>query len=209
MAKRNDLTGNVYGRLTVLQYHHTDERGRAFWLCRCECGNEHIAMTALLCDDRVKSCGCLLKDSFFVNNPKQHGLAGTPEYRSWNAVKFRCYNEKSSDYADYGAKGITMYEPWKDSFLRFLEDVGHRPSPIHTLDRIENSKGYYPGNVRWATPEEQATNRRTTVMVEYKGELMSISQLSRKTGIHQATLNYRIHKGMTGDQAASKPWRNS
>jgi hypothetical protein len=90
----------------------------------------------------------------------KHGMVGTPEYRTWDAMKTRCLNPKSANYPDWGGRGITIYEPWVQDFQSFYAYVGPRPSPSHSIDRIDNDRGYEPGNVRWATKAQQSDNRR-------------------------------------------------
>lgn len=99
----------------------------------------------------------------------------TPEYRAWKAMIERCENPNSKPYPDYGGRGIRVHSTFRTSFLAFLAEIGHRPSKEHSLDRIDNSKGYEPGNVRWATRREQNRNNRRTRFVTYRGRTMSIA----------------------------------
>lgn len=118
-------------------------------------------------EGRHQSCGCL-RDEVAAVKSLTHGHARgrrtvcppTPEYQTWLNVKARCGNPKNPRYADYGGRGILLFSPWQEDFAAFLAAVGPKPSPRHSIDRIDNDKGYEPGNVRWATPEEQSGNRR-------------------------------------------------
>ena len=127
----------------------------------------------------------------------RHGCARhhaqTKEYRAWAEMKKRCLNPRSSTYYKYGARGITVCERWKNSFLTFLADVGLAPTPQHTLDRIDGSGDYRPGNVRWATPQEQARNTRQNVRYDWDGRSLTLGQWSEITGIKRRTLSQRIH----------------
>jgi hypothetical protein len=96
----------------------------------------------------------------------KHNMAGTPEHRAWKAAKGRCYNPKNSMFKTYGSRGITMCDEWKNDFYKFYSEVGDRPSPKHSLDRVDNNRGYEPGNVRWATDTEQARNKTTTIKIK-------------------------------------------
>ena len=90
---------------------------------------------------------------------RTHGKSGTPEHKSWKLMRSRCLNPRNQDWADYGGRGIAICERWSD-FMCFYDDMGPRPSAKHSLDRIDNSRGYAPDNCRWATNKQQANNRR-------------------------------------------------
>lgn len=121
-----------------------------------------------------------------------HGQSNTAEHRCWVAMRNRCQNASHANFADYGGRGITVCPQW-ESFETFLRDMGPRPSPKHSLDRIDNSRGYSMANCRWATPIEQSTNRRSTVPV---GGFKSQRAASRATGISKSTIGMRIARGI-------------
>lgn len=160
--------GNKFGRLTVLSAASKGEKGKINWLCRCECGNVKIVPGRYLRKGRVRSCGCLraeeatkvLVGNRLGRNSIRDGRSSFPEYRPWRSMISRCRNKKATDFHLYGGRGVKVCERWKD-FLLFLDDVGKRPSKAHSLDRIDVDGDYEPGNVRWATWAEQASNRRT------------------------------------------------
>lgn len=162
-----DMSGQKYNRLTVHKYI-----GRSMWECICECGCIVKVSRSNLTSGQVQSCGCLAKDILQTRNTT-HGLSKSPEYKSWSLAKNRCFNQKAKDYPLYGGRGISMCQQWINSFECFIADMGYRPSPNHSLDRIDNDKGYEPANCRWVDKVTQAQNRRTTTMVTAFGETKS------------------------------------
>ena len=121
----------------------------------------------------------------------------TPEYRCWSSIKTRCYNPNSRGYQWYGARGISMCQAWRDSFTAFLAHIGQRPTDLHTLDRIDNDGNYEPGNVRWATRNEQSQNTRLTRLLAHDGETLSLSAWARRLGIDPKSLRERLRHNST------------
>lgn len=149
-----DLTGMVFGKLTVVAHAGRTPTGKSLWHCSCECGGEtRRAVAAKLTSGLATSCGC-------VRNPHGHcaSYQASRTYSSWCAMHQRCRSPKSRSYADYGGRGITVCPEWND-FKQFLIDMGPRP-PGLTLDRVDNDIGYHPDNCRWATASQQASNKR-------------------------------------------------
>lgn len=149
--------GMRFSRLVVLDLGPR-RRGRATVLCRCDCGTEKAVLPLCLRDGVTKSCGCLKLEN--PGYPPRHGMAKTPEYRAWVMMKNRCSNVNSPAWPNYGGRGITVCDEWRNSFEAFLAYVGRKPTAQHSIGRIDNDKGYAPGNVEWQTREQQANNQR-------------------------------------------------
>ncbi len=125
----------------------------------------------------------------------------TPEYQAWAAAKRRCYVESDKRYPDYGGRGIVMHPAWRESFDEFLAGVGHRPSPGFSLDRVDNNKGYEPGNCRWATRSEQQSNTRRNRLVTLENETLTVYEAARRLGLDANTLHTRLVRGWSVDRA--------
>jgi len=178
----NDITGNKYNMLTVLGYV-----GSSKWNCKCECGNTKILRTAKITTGQTMSCGCLAK-----NNATKHGAVGTLEYQSWTGMKARCTNANNPSYLNYGGRGITICNRWLNSFENFLDDMGNCPLG-HSIDRINNSKGYYKENCEWKTSQQQALNRRNNDLQTYKNETKPLKKWCDELNINYKKIYARIH----------------
>lgn len=135
----------------------------------------------------------------------KHGLGKTPEYRAWQGMKDRCSNKNKPNYHRYGGRGIKVCDIWRLSFTRFLYDMGKRPSPKHSLDRIDNDGNYEPGNCRWTTIEVQANNRGNSVKYEVFGESLTASQIAREYNISTSCLKHRLEHGWDIIRAVTTP----
>ena len=193
-----DETGKRYGRLTVIEQapapEHYKEKRQGFWLCRCDCGNTVVASGAALRRGCTTSCGCLTREIWTQQRTK-HGMHKLSEYNIWHRIKRRCYDPRDDGYYAYGARGITMCDEWRESFEAFYAHIGPRPTPAHTVDRIDNARGYEPGNVRWATRKEQGNNRRTNIRLTYQGKTQTLKEWSREIGIPYHIVRSRYHSG--------------
>lgn len=158
-----DWTGRKIGKLTVVRFICSKEYGgrtRRFYECLCDCGTTKELSSDALHKDR--SCGCRVIESIRERSLVHGATSGykkIPEYRAWINAKNRIRNPNLKDYPRYGGRGISMHPSWWNDFSQFLKDVGCRPSPLHSIDRINPDGNYEPGNVRWATAKEQANNR--------------------------------------------------
>lgn len=207
--RRDDLVGRKFGRWLVVGYSHT-KNGRAYWNCVCECGGSKLVNTGDLNSGDSTSCGC-----FKIENAKvlytKHGRRDTPEFDAWVHLRQRCYNKNDSAYKNYGKKGIIVCDEWLDEergFINFYNHIGDRPSPIHSVDRYPNKYGNYePGNVRWATPKQQANNKTNNVIFEFNGVKGTISQICDLVELDQSYVRLRLRRGWALEKALTIPKR--
>ena len=199
MARYRDLTGKKFNRLTVLKEVGRDYEQSVLWLCKCDCGNETVVSTKKLNNGHTKSCGCLHREKFIY---KTHGKSNTRIYKIWAKMLERCNNPKTPAYKNYGGRGITYQDSWKD-FNNFYEDM-YESYKAHckecgeketTLDRINVNGNYTKENCRWATRKEQANNTRTNIIIDG----VTMAQYAEIHNINYNTLQSRLWKERNGD----------
>lgn len=163
-------------------------RERRRWLCRCSCGTEKLvleqSLRLALCATAggSRSCGCL---GIERSTKHAHNSSGRPtsEYLAWVAAKKRCFNPRNPSYKDYGQRGIRMCPAWTDSFAAFLRDLGLKPDPTYSLDRIDPNGDYAPGNCRWVPLAVQARNKRNVRWYAFQGECLVLAEVAARLGI--------------------------
>lgn len=135
-----------------------------------------------------------------------HGMRYSPEYQSWLNMKARCHNKNHPRYPEWGGKGISVCKEWRSDFLAFYREIGPRPGDGYSVDRIDGSKGYEPGNVRWATATEQSENRPSWInAIEFNGVSKSLSAWARDIGISRGSMRDRLNNGWSIEQALTTP----
>lgn len=198
------MIGSRFQRLTVLEYAGVVYTGvkrtlrRDAYLCRCDCGSTLVVTRLNLQSGNSKSCGCLRSD--VASKRYRHGRnSSDPTYSTWNSMRDRCRNQNSGKFKNYGKRGITVCDSWK-VFENFLRDMGERPIG-KTLDRLNVNGNYEPSNCRWATNQEQASNKTTTRLVSIGGTQYTLSEAARAHGMYVSTLHKRLARGMSADEA--------
>lgn len=199
MGKRIDLTGQKFGRLTVMEPYGVNSSGNQLWKCKCDCGNDYITESYHLRKGLTVSCGCYRKD---YPPAYKHGKHESRLYNIWHGIKQRCCNAKNAAYERYGGRGITLCDEWRDSFETFYNwAIANGYADNLTLDRVDNGSGYSPDNCRWATRKMQQNNMRTNRLITYNGKTQSLKQWAAELGINYRTLHYRLQNGWSIDTA--------
>jgi len=204
MAAKIDMVGRKYGWLTVIEEVDRDKWGKKNLRVRCECGTIKVLNYSNLQSGGTRSCGCKKIELLRIGSTK-HGLRYHPLYECWRTQKRRCFDKKHHQYHNYGARGITMSDEFRDSFATWLDHIGEKPSPKHSADRIDNSRGYERGNLRWATPKEQLRNTRVNIIYQYLGVSHCLMEWAERKNMNYQTLYARISRGWSIEKTLSTP----
>lgn len=217
-----DMVGTKWGRLTVIA-RAVNLNGQGAWLCLCECGRRGVVRGHALRDGTIQGCGnhrpkpkpmycvdcskpitryakrCRSCDSRIKPRSVTHGRAKRkatlPEYEVWVQMKGKCFRQTHEAYKNYGARGITVCEEWRNNFQAFYDHVGPRASPKHTIERINNNGNYEPGNVKWATRHEQNRNQRSNVYLTVDGVTKCVADWEASSGTKRTTIYTRVKAG--------------
>jgi len=202
-----DLTGRRFGRWTVIgrgpDAPRTNGHGRRVqWICRCDCGAEKLVVACNLTSGLSRSCGCLHLDVIST-----HHDTNSTEYAAWLAMKDRCHSETCINFPLYGGRGIAVCDRWLHSYENFLADMGRKPTPEHSLDRIDTDGHYEPNNCRWATRLEQNNNKRSNRLLTLGDKTLTVSEWVAKLGLHKGCILYRLNAGWPIVDVLSQPPR--
>ena len=167
------------------------------YLCKCDCGKVQKVRGENLVTGKAKGC------SSCANS--KHGMYGTPEYECWRQLKGRCLNTNHIQYPEYGGRGIGVCQDWIDSFENFYEDMGDRPGPQYSIERIDNNGNYCPENCEWEIRKKQCRNRRSTHFITYQGETKPLIVWAEQFGINPTSLNKRLRTGWDIHRALTTP----
>lgn len=190
MQIHNDLCGLSF--ISDTSKRTNDGHIISEWLCVCGANVEKIKTRVI--NGYVSSCGCVGREKQ-KKSATTHGMRYTKEYKAWRSMRSRCFNKNDKDYKRYGAKGITVYEPWRRSFEEFFSHIGKCPSPELSIDRINTKKGYFPKNIRWSDSKTQARNRTVCFIWFIKGERFEAAQDAAN---HFNVSKVTIHRWVNG-----------
>ena len=201
------MKGEKFNRLTVLE-----ELPNYKVRCECDCGQTTVVNRYKVIKGHTQSCGCQRAEKSrerAINRNTTHGDGApsgerVPEYRAWEAMKYRCLNLNATAYPDYGGRGITVCERWM-SYENFIADMGRKPSPDHQLDRIDNDGPYSPDNCRWATRDQQQRNTRTSRTIRFRKQTKHLNEWAEQYGLEPATLRDRLNSGWSMKKALTTP----
>jgi len=194
LPKYERLIGLKFGRLTVLEYLGINSDNNATWRCKCDCGNEIVAITGKLKGGYIKSCGCLTKE---INTT--HGMVGSRPYNIWRGMKTRCNNPNSIRFDNYGGRGI-KYDPRWEEFSNFWNDMKDAYSDGLSLERIDNNANYSKENCNWVTVKEQNMNKTNTVRFRFNGVTKSLIDWAESLGVASWYLYSLYERGATDEE---------
>lgn len=195
---RVELSGKRFGRWSVLKFH--DKKGKHLrWQCVCDCGNMGFVMSTNLLSGISNSCGCLNRETTAKRNYK-HALSSHHLFKVWRSMNNRCYNPKDIGYHNYGGRGIKVCKKWH-TFQPFYDDMIEGYESGLTIERINVNKGYSPSNCKWATIEEQSTNRRNNRRLTIDGETKTVTEWAKEIGVDHSVIRNRLKYGWSHKDA--------
>lgn len=196
MTITHNLLGKTFSFLTVIARAQRVRPGDSGWFCRCVCGNEIKVQSARLRAGRIKSCGCKRGELVSAGNATHgHWVGGKPssEWLSWRAAIDRCHSPSNKTYPRYGALGVAVCDEWRHNFAAFFAELGPKPAGS-TLDRIDGTRGYEPGNCRWSTPKEQSNNLKNNRFVIVAGERLTIRDAADRFLLPYSSFRNRLYR---------------
>jgi hypothetical protein len=207
-TKESQMQGAKFGRLIVIKLSHRTAKSHAdYWFCKCDCGVLKVVGGAAMRAGKIQSCGCLQREAAasIGGRSLKHGATSghkkTAEYKCWADMRRRCDTPSQTSYHKYGGRGIRVCERWDTSFENFLADMGTKPTPQHSLDRIDPNGNYEASNCRWATIREQSLNRRNTRFVIFNNVRFPLDEFCRQRGLSPETVWRRLQRGIQIEHA--------
>ena len=210
MWKINIKEGDVFHYLTVIKRVENANNGHSRWLCKCRCGKETVVMSSHLKSGKIKSCGCWWQEKKHEYK-KTHGFAHKERlYNIWRGMKNRCYTKSHARFPEYGARGITVCDEWKNDYLTFRDWAIHNGyTDKLTIDRINVNGNYEPTNCRWVSMYEQTRNQRTNKFLTYKGKTQIMKDWAKEMNLSYSVLGWRIRNGWSVAKALTTPIKNN
>jgi hypothetical protein len=209
MKSRSIQPGMKFARLLAIEripYKKGDHN--VAWKFKCDCGADVVTSAHRVLKGRTKSCGCLKAEKMptigTIHGHTKNGIL-SPEYKAWASMLHRTNDDSDRNFKTYKGRGISVCDRWKNDFRAFLEDMGPKPSPEYTLDRIKNELGYFKENCRWSTRLGQARNKRNNRLLTYNGETHPLSEWAEKQGMTTITLWGRLKNGWSLEEALTTP----
>ena len=191
-----------YNQLSYIEDAGKNKYEQTLWHLLCDCGNKCVKIASAVRTGRTKSCGCRKSAG---NGNKRHGKRRSKEYTAWCNMNLRCHNKKHPHYHNYGGRGISVADEWRHDFIAFNDSVGDAPGSEYTLDRIDNNKGYCPGNVRWVKRATQSRNKRDNIWVEVNGESKCLYDWCEIYKISASSVYRRLSNGEDIVSAITRP----
>lgn len=211
--KAKDHTGQRFGRLVAMK--RNGHRGKDIvWKCKCDCGSVVDVIVSCLRNGHTTSCGCWRREMVHTI-AMTHGATRSSDpimkrcYAAWQTMKRRCYDSGFISFENYGARGITVCESWRESFEAFMTDMGLPPTARHSVDRKDNDGNYEPLNCRWATQREQNRNTRANIYLTINGVTRLLVEWAELAGLKYQCVRSRLRMGWTPEDAIAKPRRNT
>lgn len=200
-----DLTGQKFGRLTVIKRFNNKNNRHTQWICKCECGNECIVNADNLKKGHTQSCGCLSREQAVITNTI-HGLSKTKIHKVWDTMIQRTTNPNNSSYKKYGGRGIRVCEEWRNNFKTFYDwAISNGYKEGLSIDRIDVNGNYEPSNCRWANQKEQARNRRNNRLITYNNETHCIAEWAEITKLSISRIAGRLQRGWEIERIFTTP----
>lgn len=211
MGKLIDITGQKFGRLTVIKLDHIVNKKHgpeSYWLCKCDCGNEKIIRKDHITGNKTLSCGCLQKEKASKINSTHH-LSKSRIYYIWASMKSRCSLKTDTNYARYGAKGIKVCDEWQnfEPFYNWAINNGYKDNL--SIDRIDVYKDYCPENCRWANRIQQANNKSNNTKIKYNNEEHTLAEWAKILGYSYSTMCHRYYRNWDVEKMMKQPQRRT
>ena len=204
MSRYIDITNKKFNRLLAKERIYCEKQKKMAWRCECECGGEIIVTYNQLNRGNTKSCGCLNKENILARNTV-HNESKTRLYKIWVGMRQRCNNPNKKSYNDYGGRGIRVCGEW-DTFETFKEwAISNGYNDTMTIERVDPNGNYEPINCTWIPKSEQAKNRTNCNFLTFNGKTQTVSDWARELNIHRTTINNRLRKGWSAEDALTKP----